>query len=256
MDRKKIYYVYEWYNMETNYIFYVGKGCKNRMLVRDASGRNNYFMRYYNKHNCDCRKIKENLTEKQALNYEHQRILELRKTNQCCCNLDDGGTNGGRNFGEKNGFYGKHHLLETIEKIKNANIGRFKGSKNPQYGNSPKNRMSKSKYKEWRHKHSIAFRGDKNNQYGISVKQRMKTTEKYNEFCKKCSRGSGSSNPNSKKIIMYKENFEIRFNSFIDCAYYILNNKISKGKLSTIQNNISTAVSKNKKYLNFNFKLQ
>lgn len=29
MERKK-FYVYEWYNIDTNEVFYVGKGCGNR----------------------------------------------------------------------------------------------------------------------------------------------------------------------------------------------------------------------------------
>lgn len=254
MDRKKIYYVYEWYNVETDYIFYVGKGCRNRMT--DRSGRNDYFMRYYNKHNCNCRKIKENLTEKQALDYEHRRILELRKTNQCCCNLDDGGINGGRNFGEKNGFYGKHHSPELMARILEHKKGKQSGEKNPMYGISPKDRMSKRKYKQWLKKHSEINKGNKNPQYGISVKERMKTKEGYEEFCKKCSRGFGKDNPNSKKVVMYNDKVKLNFNSFIECAYYIEENNLSKGKISTIQANISMAISKNKKYLNFYFKLQ
>ena len=32
------FYVYEWYNVETNEIFYVGKGCNNR--YKNISDRN------------------------------------------------------------------------------------------------------------------------------------------------------------------------------------------------------------------------
>lgn len=225
MDRRKVYYVYEWYNVETNYIFYVGKGCRNRMTVRDSSGRNDYFMRYYNKHNCNCRKIKENLTEKQALDYEHQRILELRKTNQCCCNLDDGGTNGGRNFGEKNGFYGKHHPPELMAQILEHRKGKQAGEKNPQYG--------------------------------ISPRERMKTKKRYEQWRKNISKGHiGNTSSPHISIIAIINGEEINFFSISRCAKYLVENKISNYTWSTTYTKIKEAVKKNKKFLDIIFKLQ
>ena len=40
----KKYYVYEWYNEENDYIFYVGKGCRNRYTT--IRGRNKEFLKY------------------------------------------------------------------------------------------------------------------------------------------------------------------------------------------------------------------
>lgn len=37
-------YVYEWYNVDTNEVFYVGKGINNRM--HSMKNRNQYFLRY------------------------------------------------------------------------------------------------------------------------------------------------------------------------------------------------------------------
>ena len=225
MDRKKIYYVYEWYNVETGYIFYVGKGCKNRIYHVGKNSRNDYFVRYYNKHKCDCRKIKENLTEKQALDFEHERILELRKTNQCCCNLDDGGTNGGRNFGEKNGFYGKHHPPELMAQILEHRKGKFSG--------------------------------EKNSQYGISLKQRMKTKERYNRLRKNMSLAQrGNTNSPHISIIAIIDGEEIKFFSMSRCAKYLVENNISHYTLSTTYTKIKKAVKNNEKFLDIIFKLQ
>lgn len=89
------FYVYEWYNTETDFIFYVGKGCRER--YKTTRKRNKLFLDYYNKNNCKSRIVKEFDTEEQAFEYENKRILELKSIGQCCCNLDYGGK-GGCNF--------------------------------------------------------------------------------------------------------------------------------------------------------------
>ena len=101
------YYVYEWFNQDTGYIFYVGKGRKDRCKQTSKTKRNKYFIRYYNKHNCDYRIIVSNLMEDEALVFENEIILKYRKLNYCCCNFDDGGRNGGKSVGKNNGMYGK-----------------------------------------------------------------------------------------------------------------------------------------------------
>ena len=40
-----MFYVYEWYNVNTEEIFYVGKGCGNR--YKQVSQRNYKFKEYY-----------------------------------------------------------------------------------------------------------------------------------------------------------------------------------------------------------------
>ena len=54
-------YVYEWYNVDTNEVFYVGKGRNNRM--HSMKNRNQYFLRYVEKYNYDCRIVKDNMTD-------------------------------------------------------------------------------------------------------------------------------------------------------------------------------------------------
>lgn len=87
-----MYYVYEWFNKDTGYIFYVGKGCRNR--VYSTSGRNRLFKEYIKENNCDCRIIKNVLSEEDAFVLEHERIMFLKQEGQACCNLDNGGKGG------------------------------------------------------------------------------------------------------------------------------------------------------------------
>ena len=87
-----MYYVYEWFVKETGEIFYVGKGCDKRYLCK--SQRNKYFKDYIKNNYCQSRIIKTFETEQEALNYEHERICELKKQGLCKCNLDNGGTGG------------------------------------------------------------------------------------------------------------------------------------------------------------------
>lgn len=102
---KNDYYIYEWYNIENGYIFYVGKGRNNRYRIK--SGRNNYFANYINKYNCDVRKIKENLTEDDAYNIEASIIIKYKEEGLCCCNLTDGHENPPTLCGEENAMFGR-----------------------------------------------------------------------------------------------------------------------------------------------------
>lgn len=90
-----MFYVYEWYNKETDEIFYVGKGTKKRYL--QTTKRNRLFTEYLSKNNCSSRIIKIFETEQEAFEYEHERIVELKAKNQAFANLDYGGC-GGVNF--------------------------------------------------------------------------------------------------------------------------------------------------------------
>ena len=87
-----MFYVYEWYNVNTEEIFYVGKGCGNR--YKQVSKRNQKFKDYYENNECAVRIIKYFPTEEEAFEYEHLRIIELKAQNQCFCNIDDGGKGG------------------------------------------------------------------------------------------------------------------------------------------------------------------
>lgn len=247
----KEYYVYEWYNVDTGEIFYVGKGKGNRM--NNISGRNQYFKRYYKTHKCQNRKIKEFDNEQEALDYEKERIQELKMQNMCFCNFDEGGRNGGRAFGEYNGMYHKTHTEEVKQRLREINSdGRHKGVNNSQYGISPRKRMKEEVYLLWREKHRNC-RGEKNSQFGVSPKQRM-SEKTYQVWLLSQNKGERGDNPNSKKIKMYNENFSMEFNSIIDCAEFIQNTVCKKAvKISSIQNNISTAIHLKKRYHSYYF---
>ena len=90
-----MFYVYEWYNVNTEEIFYVGKGCGNR--YKQVSKRNQKFKEYYENNECAVRTIQTFENEEEAFNYERSRILDLKAQKQCFCNIDDGG-NGGLSF--------------------------------------------------------------------------------------------------------------------------------------------------------------
>lgn len=83
------FYVYEWYNTDTNEVFYVGKGRGYR--YKNTKQRNRYFKNYYNKYNCNVRKVETNLLEEEAFSIEIELIKEYRKSGQCKCNITNGG---------------------------------------------------------------------------------------------------------------------------------------------------------------------
>ena len=87
-----MFYVYEWYIKETNEIFYVGKGSGQRYKV--TYNRNKLFNEIIQKHNCDSRIIKYFQNEKDAFQYQAERIDELKKQGLCKCNIHSGGAGG------------------------------------------------------------------------------------------------------------------------------------------------------------------
>lgn len=138
MNQERRYYVYEYYIVETDEVFYVGKGTKDRYkYVR----RNKMFCDFYNSHNCSVRKVKDNLTEAEAFMLEHFLIIyykeetNYRLTNQNCGGLSKGsyfqmsdarksaydkmrGMPNKKNKGEGNGMYGKNWTqTKTSEEV-------------------------------------------------------------------------------------------------------------------------------------------
>lgn len=91
MEQNK-FYVYEWYNIDTNEVFYVGKGCGNR--YRKVQERNEKFKEYYHSHNVDVRIVKNNLTEDEAFSWEKIITEKYKTLGQCQCSLAEPGTGG------------------------------------------------------------------------------------------------------------------------------------------------------------------
>lgn len=92
IEDEKYYYVYEWFNTDTNEIFYVGKGCRNR--YKSHSHRNKLFLEYVNKHSVDVRIVKYFDIEDDAYKYEKELTDKYRSIGQCKCCLIDGGYGG------------------------------------------------------------------------------------------------------------------------------------------------------------------
>ena len=86
-----MFYVYEWYIIDTNEIIYVGKGCNNRYKVKR---HNRLFNEMIKRFKCDSRIIKWYETEEDAFEGEFERVRELKELNQCVCNIYDGGYGG------------------------------------------------------------------------------------------------------------------------------------------------------------------
>lgn len=108
-----MFYVYEWYIIDTEEIFYVGKGCKKRK--GQISARNKLFKEVYDNNKCANRIVKEFDNENDAFNYEHQRITELKNKGLCKCNLDYGGK-GGCHFiwtPEMREYYSKYNVMKS-----------------------------------------------------------------------------------------------------------------------------------------------
>lgn len=91
MEEKK-FYVYEWYNVDTNYVFYVGKGCGKR--YREISHRNKIFKEYCMENNVDSRIVKDNLTEEEAFAYEIELTYFYKNRGECHCSLATPGIGG------------------------------------------------------------------------------------------------------------------------------------------------------------------
>lgn len=87
-----MFYVYRWYNLENDFTFYVGKGCKDR--YKTVRGRNRLFMSYYSNNNCSVEILKYFDREDDALAYEHKMIIQYKNKGECTCNVSDGGYGG------------------------------------------------------------------------------------------------------------------------------------------------------------------
>ena len=86
-----MYYVYEWFVVETGEVIYVGKGTGRRYKVRK---HNRLFNEMIRRFDCDSRIVKEFETEREAFDFEFVRINEMRQRGQCVCNINNGGYGG------------------------------------------------------------------------------------------------------------------------------------------------------------------
>lgn len=109
---ENLFYVYEWYIVDTNEVIYVGKGTKNRYKVKK---HNNIFNRMIKDNNCNSRIIKYFDNENDAFIYEEKHIKELQKNGQCICNIYNGGYGGTVSWWneEKREWYSNNNIMKT-----------------------------------------------------------------------------------------------------------------------------------------------
>lgn len=91
-----MYYVYEFFIVETGEIIYAGKGTGRRYKV--VSQRNKLLKKMLKEYKCDSRIVKEFDEEKDAFIFEYEYIKELKKQGQCVCNIHSGGAGGSGEF--------------------------------------------------------------------------------------------------------------------------------------------------------------
>lgn len=95
----KNYYVYAHFTVDSNELFYIGKGTKNR--AHSDRGRNKYWHNIVNKHGYKVIILINNLTEESSLIQEFLGIKQLKPK----ANLTKGGTGG-----NTTAFYSKQDL--------------------------------------------------------------------------------------------------------------------------------------------------
>ena len=196
-----MFYVYEWYVIETGEIFYVGKGSRNR--YRQTSKRNKLFKFYIEHFKCDTRIIKIFDNEEDAFKFEHERILELKSCEQAKCNLDYGGI-GGCHFvwtDEMRGYKSKYNPMKSSDQRERMKTN------NPMHDKDVAKRVGK------KHRRAIVIDGVVYDSAREASEAYSVTTSTINRWCKK---GITSSNKEckyldgkpmrSQKIIYRKDN--------------------------------------------------
>ena len=217
------YYVYIYWRLDTNEIFYVGKGRDNRWKRTDEGHRNEHFGNIANKHLVVCEIIMDNLTEEQAHGIECWIINELvfecgysidipnnrsKEKGRHLCNMTWGGEGGsGHNPWENKS---KEERVDWGKKISESKKGKYCGENSPLYGtpHSEERRRRASEIrkgtkmsKETKEKLSKANKGENNPMYGKNAWDYMSDETKIKRSKEISERMSGKNNPGAKNII-------------------------------------------------------
>lgn len=107
------FYVYEWFNIDTKEVFYVGKGIKNR--YKNYKNRNKKFLQYYSSNRTSVRIVRYFENENEAYAYEKELTNYYRKNNECSCNIVDGGYGGYSKSWTKEAreYYSKNNIMKS-----------------------------------------------------------------------------------------------------------------------------------------------
>lgn len=108
-----MYYVYEFYIIDTNEIIYVGKGKGRRYKVK--SQRNQLLTEMLKRFKCDSRIVKTFDNEKEAYNFEYDYIKIMKSKGKCVCNIYNGGAGGSGEYwtDELRQEYSKKNVMKS-----------------------------------------------------------------------------------------------------------------------------------------------
>ena len=189
MDEARDYYVYIWFIKDTNEVFYVGKGKGKR--YKQTSNRNKFFTDMYSTHDCDVKKIYENLTELEAFQKERETVKWYREnTNFRLTNQTDGGEGSSgwvppKEFREKQS---KIHKEQWQDEEFREKMMAIRMDENGPY-----------KSQEFRDKIAQLVQGENNpnynNHWTDEMKECLRQKQKENDLY------TNETNPNAKRII-------------------------------------------------------
>lgn len=229
---KNNYYVYEWIRLDTNEVFYVGKG-KNERAYELKEGRNKHFKSVIKNRNVAVVLLHENLTEEEALQYECWYIHEYKYLiGLALTNKTDGGEgvsgwyNGlsdeeklsyGNNMKKvlKKRYVEKPELRKTVTKKmvefmktqKQREVARIKGKEkhknNPEYFKEISlNYWEKESSRIKAREHIKKLWNDEETRNKILLARKNSNKFKKNVHEANSIRFSGGGNPNSKKVTL------------------------------------------------------
>ena len=180
--------MYEWYILPTEEVFYVGKGSGKR--YKSISSRNKFFKDMYNTHQCNVRKVKDGLSEKEAFDYEKYLIKYYRdNTDYRLTNITDGG----------DGASGMWMTDETRAKMSEASKKKWQDEMWKQKVIANRH-LPTSTYQseEFKNKISILVTGEKNPNYQHYWTEEQKQHLRDKQIAS--GRYTGARNPSAKRI--------------------------------------------------------
>lgn len=189
MDESRDYYVYIWHIVDTNEVFYVGKGKGRR--YKQTSSRNKFFTDMYESHNCAVTKVYENLTEQEAFQKECELVSWYREnTNYRLTNQTDGGEGSSgwvppKDFRDKQS---KIHKAQWQDEEFREKMLMIRADENGPY-----------KSQGFRAKISQLVQGENNPNYGNCWTEEMK--ENLRQKQKDNNLYINETNPNAKRIV-------------------------------------------------------
>ena len=149
MSEDRSFYVYGYIRKDYGTYFYIGKGCKNRIISNVS--RSEHFLNIKNKCDCEMVLIEDNLTEQEAYDLERQLITNMVYNEGYSIDIHGWKRNEGRNLVNRSfggdGPIGKRDSDETRKKKSEARLGTHlsketkqklseinTGKNNPNYG--------------------------------------------------------------------------------------------------------------------------